>query len=108
MSTEYEVKSVTKVLAIITALASNDFRGMTNEELAANTGITLSACYRMLKTLEKAGWVRYSEKTKLWTHDTVWAKFSRAYDRAVVQRHNEIDEEYFRMTGEVFSHAKSR
>ncbi len=108
MSNQYEVKSVTKAVTIITALAGNNFKGMTREQLAAKAEITNPAAYRMLKTLERHGWVRFREKTNLWTLDTVWAKFSYAYDRATAQRHNEVDEEYFRMTGEAFNHAKGR
>lgn len=108
MSSQYEVKSVTKAITIITALTGNGFKGMSREQLAEKADITNAAAFRMLKTLEGHGWVRYSDRTKLWSLDTVWAKFSLAYYRAVVQRHNEVNEEYFRMTGEEFNNAEVR
>ncbi len=107
MSTDYEVKSVSKAISIITALFNNGcIKGMTREELAVAVDITYAAAYRMLKTLEGHGWVKYSETTKLWMLSTIWATYSRGYDLATAQKHNEIDEEYFRMTGEKYDNAK--
>lgn len=106
MSTNYEVKSVSKAIAIITAIADNGFKGMTREQLAEAADVTYSAAYRMLKTLERHGWVRYSEKTKLWALSATWVRFSRKYDQYAVSQRQTLDAEYLEMTGEKFDYAK--
>lgn len=106
MSTDYEVKSVSKAVAIITALADNSFKGMTREELAVKADINYAAAYRMLKTLESHGWVRYSEATKQWQLDAVFMKISRAYERFTALQLREVEAEHLRMTGEEISNGK--
>lgn len=103
MSNDYEVKSVTTAIMIVAALAEDDFKGMTRLELASKADFTGASAYRTLKTLERHGWVSYSEVTKLWTLGPVFMKTAFAYKRSMTRKHRDMDIEYLRMTGEEYN-----
>lgn len=95
-------------LALLEALRSSGFGGRTRDDLSAATGIPAQTAWRLLKTLEQAGWVEELAPTK--TGQALFRLASKklvetafAYKRHMLSQRQALDRTYFETTGETLN-----
>ena len=96
-------QSVSKALRVFEALFERDFEGRTLKEIAAATAIPTTTAWRLLKTLEAAGWVVEvpvpGQQHGRWRVSHKLASIADEYEQYCRRRRQDIEQEFFETTG---------
>jgi DNA-binding IclR family transcriptional regulator len=100
-----DVKTLERGLALLDALCLAGVDGQTRDALSAAAGIPAQTTWRLLKTLEKAGWIEELEPNKagqarfrLNAYKLINTAF--AFKRNMLKKRQNLEKNYAEITGE--------
>ena len=104
MESTSKFKSLERAIDDIEAILGGDFEGKTVREIYELTETPIPTTWRILKTLEKKGWVvgvgEPGSKAVRWMVGPGLIRIAITYKRQALTKRQEIESEYFQNTGE--------